>query len=357
MTICTPDGNYPVAVVKDYGDFSDRFRSLVKSRVILIVTHQRIRKLHGKSLAEMFDKWPGQIFWHFVPEGERSKSLDRWKSIIDKLTSLNADRDITLLGFGGGVVLDLTGFAAATFMRGVSWMAVPTTYLAQVDASIGGKTGIDLPRGKNLVGAFWQPKAVIVNPGVLTTLPKARVFDGLVEMAKVALVANSKFADQLEAAPDAAWDFNISASPLIIEAIKTKAKLINADVRDRGIRTLLNYGHTLGHALEAASQYMHISHGIAVREGIRFSLILGEKFGTIKENDLQERTIDLLEGLKIPRPKVLPPVKLVAKALEIDKKRIGLKTKMVLPVRWGEATIREIDSRVIKKEALTFLAG
>jgi 3-dehydroquinate synthase len=357
LLVKTAEGSYAALIVRKYEEAAEFLKKALASKTVVVVSHPRIRRLHGRSVERLLNKCSCRMAWHMIMEGEQAKSLACWKSILDKLILLNADRDAMLVGFGGGVVLDVTGFAASVYKRGIEWISIPTTYLAQVDACIGGKTGINLPQAKNILGTFWQPTAVIVNPSVLATLPRKLAVDGVVEMFKVAIATDSALADKLEASPDSVWDFEKRAPVLIQAALADKAAIISSDLRDKGKRNLLNFGHTLGHALETAAEYKGITHGLAVAQGIKFSFVVAEELNIIKEKGLKRRVIDLMSALQIPRAKAAAAPEKAVKALMMDKKRMKGGFRMALPIRWGEAIIREVDSRMIKNRARIFLLG
>jgi len=260
-----------------------------------------------------------------VAPGERHKTLDAWRALLDGLAALRLDRDGVVVAFGGGVALDLAGFAAASYLRGVRWVAVPTTLLAQVDAAHGGKTGVDHPAAKNLVGAFHLPEAVLVDPGYLATLPAREVRCGLAEVVKHAVIGAPALL------PRAGRE---DPAGLVEEAARVKLDLVARDPRDRGERRLLNLGHTLGHALERATEYA-LPHGEAVAVGLRAACEVAERHCGFHDRAAVEEALDRC-GLPARAPAPLPAV---LAALAHDKKRAGGRTRYVLPVALGDVRL------------------
>ena len=215
--------------------------------------------------------WCGSWYKSF-PEKifiERSKSISSFKKIIDKLFELRFDRSDVLIAFGGGVVGDITGFSASTFLRGIKYIQIPTTLLAQVDSSVGGKTAINVPQGKNLVGAFYNPSLVLISTEFLNTLPESEYKSGLGEVIKYAFIGNKKLKNIIEKNPEKIIKRESSILQTIIEeSIKTKSKIVTKDEKESGIRAILNFGHTFGHAIEAKNNYKNITHGAAITLGM-----------------------------------------------------------------------------------------
>lgn len=248
-----------------------------------VVTDSNVRPLYGKDVAARL----GAVLLE-LPAGEEQKVWPTVEKIVQFLLVNGADRDCVLVGLGGGVVTDLTGFAAAVTLRGLPWVAVPTTLLGMVDAAIGGKTGINLDLGKNLVGCFWPPLAVLVDPLVLRTLPERERRAGLAEVVKSAIIAPSSLDHLIERwlGPVSKGDLT-GAAELIAGAVRVKADVVAIDERERGPRQALNLGHTLGHALEAATDYQRFLHGEAVVWGLLAVLRLARDRGLLSTSDAQ----------------------------------------------------------------------
>lgn len=267
-----------------------------------------------------------------MPAGERFKTRATWAALTDALLAAGAGRDTTLIALGGGVVGDVAGFVAATYLRGVPYVQVPTTLLAMIDASIGGKTGVDTPAGKNLVGAFHPPSAVVVDPAALATLPLPERRGGLAEALKHGIVADAAYLEATVAAlprllaeplGDAAW-------PLIVRSIEIKADIVRRDLREGSVRKVLNFGHTLGHALEQASGYA-LTHGEAVAIGMVLESALAERMG-VAEPGTAARVREAVTAAGLPA--VVPrgiSAEQVLRATRTDKKARGGEVAYALP--------------------------
>jgi 3-dehydroquinate synthase len=269
---------------------------------------------------------------HIVPAGEEHKSLDQAYRLYDNLLALRPERGDLILALGGGVIGDLAGFVAATLLRGIRFVQVPTTILSQVDSSVGGKVAVDHPRGKNLIGAFHQPSLVIADLDFIATLPSREVSAGLAEVVKIAVMMDPALFDRLEqSAATLALSDRGALQPVIRRAIELKAQLVEEDERDlTGARALLNYGHTLGQALEAATGYDRFLHGEAVAIGMGAAARIAQWSGR-HPLDAVQRQDALLATLALPAAAPgTDPVALRA-ALGLDKKREGGALKWVLP--------------------------
>ncbi len=278
--------------------------------------------------------------WLIVPAGEPSKDLELVRRIYQDLAGLQADRRTPIVAFGGGVVGDLAGFVAATWLRGVPFYQVPTTLLAMVDSSVGGKTGVDLPQGKNLVGAFCWPRAIWADPGTLRTLPRGQWASGLVEALKHALLASPDLLETLEELselPDPGLWSARQVQDLVAEASRIKREFVARDPREAGERALLNLGHTLGHALEQAGGFARFNHGQAVGLGLVAGVRLARERGLLEE-DLESALTDILGAwdlpVRIPGDLEWPTV---LEALRRDKKRVDGRLVFILPRRAGHA--------------------
>ncbi|MBI3819366.1 MAG: 3-dehydroquinate synthase [Planctomycetes bacterium] len=275
------------------------------------------------------------------PAGETNKNLETAGRILEFFASSGLDRSSVVVAVGGGVTTDLGGFVASVFMRGISWIAVPTTLLGMVDAAIGGKTGVDLTSGKNLAGTFHPPRAVVIDPDALQTLGRRDRAGGIAEMIKIALACDAKLYNKLYKSRGEWLTCNPrKLEPLIRAAIHAKARLVELDERDTGARLALNLGHTTGHALEAATNYKYFHHGEAVAIGLRVAMDLASALGMLAPAT-RERTIQLLRdcGLPIAIPRKLTNARILA-AMRFDKKSSGGRIRFILPVD-GHATRAE----------------
>lgn len=258
-----------------------------------------------------------------VPEGEAAKSLSVYEAVLQQLAAQRAHRDDVIVALGGGAVGDLAGFVASTYMRGVACIQVPTTLLAQVDASIGGKTAVNLPEGKNLVGTFAQPVGVVADVDPLRELPEREFRSGLAEVAKYALTLDAELLSRLEAdpAPLLAREPDV-LEEVVARCVSSKARVVADDERDTGTRLFLNYGHTLGHALERLDAFAGRSHGQAVAVGMVFAARLAEARGDGAPG-LAARTVRLLSALGVEPDGSLPDPDAVLDAMALDKKYRG----------------------------------
>jgi 3-dehydroquinate synthase len=276
-----------------------------------------------------------------VPDGERFKQLPTVARIYDALVRLNADRASTILAFGGGVIGDMAGFAAATYLRGIALVHVPTTLLAQVDSAIGGKVGVNHPLGKNLIGAFYQPHAVVIDPEMLRTLARREFRAGLYEVVKYGMTSSAGLFDRIGREQKAIFARVPEAlTPVIAESCRIKADVVAADEREAGPRRVLNFGHTAGHAIEAVTKYRRFRHGEAIGYGMLVAADLAKNRGALAEHDRQALS-DLIASLG-----PLPPIGDIAlthmlEAMQRDKKIVAGRLHFVLPVAVGATTIAD----------------
>ncbi|MFW5815212.1 MAG: 3-dehydroquinate synthase [Wenzhouxiangella sp.] len=285
-----------------------------------------------------------------LPAGEEHKTLANWQRLIDELVALGAQRDATVVALGGGVIGDMAGFAAAAYMRGVRVVQVPTTLLAQVDAAVGGKTGVNLAAGKNLVGAFHAPAAVIVDIDTLTTLDNRDYRAGLAEVVKYGAIRDAGFLAWLEQEADA---LNARLPDTLREAVfrsvANKAEVVAADEREAGSRALLNFGHTFGHALETVTGYQRFRHGEAVAIGMGLAARLSELLGMAPVG-VADRLIALLARLELPTdlPADVEADRLLA-LMRLDKKNAADQIRLVLLEDVGRAVVRPCPSDDIRE--------
>ena len=284
-----------------------------------------------------------------LPRGESAKNLAAVERTCQWLAQSGYDRGSVVIGVGGGAATDHTGFVAAIYLRGIAFALCPTTLLAAVDASVGGKTGVDIPAGKNLVGSFHQPRAVVADLGFFGTLPERELAAGMAEVVKAGLIADARLFAQLESDPGAA----LSAAFLpatIAAAVQVKIGVVCEDERESGRRAILNFGHTLGHAIEAASGYQ-LLHGEAVGLGMLGALALGEARG-VTAAGLRSRTQALLARLALPvdvKTRISPEV---VNRIEVDKKRHSDAVRFVFVARPGEAVLHDIPLKEVKAQLL-----
>jgi 3-dehydroquinate synthase len=326
----TNNGNYPIHIQSGSLDrLGEVAISCVKGRKAFIVTDSNVAPLYLGRATESLRGAGFVVATCTVPAGEPSKSRDILFMLFDQFHAAGITRSDVIVALGGGVVGDLTGFAAASYMRGCPLIQVPTTLLAQVDSSIGGKTGIDLPFGKNLVGAFYQPRAVLIDPAVLSTLSRVIMAEGMAEVIKYGCIRDRLLFESIEKGlSDLEW--------MIERCVRIKTTVVQNDEYDTGERMLLNFGHTIGHALEKLMGYTGITHGEAVAIGMVYASRMGEKAG-YTEAGTAERIRALLSKWHLPVHTDLL-VEDVFKAMMSDKKRLKGKIFYVFLSRIGEAS-------------------
>lgn len=306
--------------------------AVVQERVALI-TDENVGRAHGQRVVDALTAAGKSVQLLVVPAGEGSKSLALYSSLLQDLAAAGLPRDGAVIALGGGVVGDLGGFVAATYMRGVAFYQAPTSLLAMVDASVGGKTGLDLPQGKNLVGAFWQPRAVVADVATLRTLPLREFQQGTVEAFKHGLLAAPDLLGALGRgwAPDAPVE---RLTDVVARSAAVKAAVVASDERERGVRAHLNLGHTLAHALEAASGHA-LAHGDAVAYGLVYAALVGRGRGYA---DLVERTLEFLRWVA-PAPLPRTDFATLSAFMKRDKKALGGQLRMVLLENVGRPVI------------------
>ena len=306
-------------------------------RKVFVVTSPEIWALWSKTFLRSFDEAPVTLF---LPPGEKNKTIKSVERLLREMVKAGGDRGSLLIAFGGGIVGDVGGFVAATFMRGIKYVQVPTTFLAQVDSSVGGKVGVNLPEGKNLVGNFLQPRAVFADIEVLGTLPDRELRAGLMESVKAGFIRDralvrfmEEHAEEILARAPKALERVIAAS------IRMKADVVRRDEREGGLRMILNLGHTVGHALEQATRYKAMLHGEAVAWGMVAALAVARRRGTITGGQM-ERMEKLIYRYG-PLPKLKMPASRIMAATGRDKKNVGGVRRFVLPVGIGDAGVVE----------------
>lgn len=325
-------------------ELGERLRALENLGPVLLVTNPTVRSLHG-AVAEASLRAAGiDPVVTEVPDGERYKTMATLETILDAALSRGADRSSVIVALGGGVVGDLAGFAAATLYRGVRLYMVPTTLLAQVDSSVGGKTGINRPHGKNLVGAFHQPSGVLADTATLATLPEREYRAGLAEVIKYGVILDAEFFARLERNAEALNARDPELLGEVVErCVQLKAYVVERDERERGLRRLLNFGHTVGHAVEKATGYSRLLHGEAVSIGMVVAARLSAVLGVCgPEVEARVRTLSSALGLPTAIPADVDPA-VVVDAVAYDKKAHGDKVVFVVAEAIGRCVQREID--------------
>ena len=307
---------------------------------IHIVSDSTVAPLYLQKLEQQFTL---PVTHTIIPAGEEHKRLATVEGIYHDLLANGMTRKDLIVALGGGVVGDITGFAAATFLRGVSLCQIPTTLLAQVDSSVGGKTGVDMPEGKNLVGAFYQPRLVLIDPAVLATLPDQTFADGMAEVIKYGYISNREILDMVSAP-----DYKKNIERIICECVRIKRDVVTIDEHDTGLRMILNFGHTIGHAAEKLGNYVDLTHGQAVAVGMVAAMRLSAMLGN---EDLSERLIGILEHIGLPT-ELKYGREDIYRSLLSDKKKFGATVNFILVREPGRAEITPIGAEKLHEYVL-----
>ncbi|MDE9459299.1 3-dehydroquinate synthase [Xenorhabdus bovienii] len=350
VTVTLGERSYPITIAQGLFSSNEAFKPLQAGQQVMIVTNETLAPLYLEQVKSTLQGMGLRVDEVILPDGEQYKSLFVVNDIFSALLENNHGRDTTLIALGGGVIGDMTGFAAACYQRGIRFIQVPTTLLSQVDSSVGGKTGVNHPLGKNMIGAFYQPASVIIDINCLKTLPAQELHAGLAEVIKYGIILDGEFFNWLESNIEKLLDLdNQTMSYCIRRCCELKAWVVAADEQERnGMRALLNLGHTFGHAIEAEMGYGVWLHGQAVAAGMVMAARASELVGTFSRQDTQ-RIISLLERAKLP---VNGPVEMSPEIylphMMRDKKVSAGKLHLVLPTAIGKAELRsDIGSDVI----------
>ena len=359
LTVDLGERSYPIYIGSGLLDQNGLLAPHIRSKRVLIVSNEVVAPLYLDKLKSALQNQEGaaiEVDTVILPDGEHTKTLETMTLILDELLARRHERSTTLIALGGGVTGDITGFAAAIYQRGVNFIQVPTTLLSQVDSSVGGKTGVNHPLGKNMIGAFYQPQCVLADIDVLSTLPVRELQAGLAEVIKYGLLGNAGFFSWLEQNIEAL----LARDPaLLAEAVRIsceeKARIVAADEKEGGVRALLNLGHTFGHAIETAMGYGTWLHGEAVGTGMVMAADLSRRLGWISNEDAL-RARRLIERAGLP---VCPPAGMTAEQfmelMSVDKKVQSGRIRFVLLRQIGEAVVEsEIDPELLNQ---TLTAG
>ena len=330
---------YPIHIGAGLIGKTELFAPHIAGASVMIVTNTTVDPLYGDTLRSALAPLGKAVSTVVLPAGEAHKNWETLNRIFDALLTEHADRKSTLIALGGGVIGDMTGFAAACYMRGVPFIQVPTTLLSQVDSSVGGKTGINHPLGKNMIGAFYQPQVVIADIGALSTLPARELAAGVAEVIKTGAIADAAFFDWIEANVDA---LNRCDPAALGEAVKRsceiKASVVAADEREGGLRAILNFGHTFGHAIEAGLGYGEWLHGEAVGCGMAMAADLSVRLGHL-DDAARERLVGVIAAAHLPtRAPALGEARYI-ELMKVDKKAEAGSIKFILLKRFGETLI------------------
>ncbi len=320
---------------------------------VLIVSNPEIFQHYGQQAITALENAGFEVACSTLPPGEQYKTLDTLQTLYDIALEHRLERSSTMIALGGGIIGDMTGFAAATWLRGIHVIQIPTTLLAMVDASIGGKTGVNHPHGKNLIGAFHQPRKVIIDPVVLKTLPEREFRAGMAEVIKYGVIWDGELFSDLEQAERLDQMECIEASLLqkiIQRSCQSKAEVVSKDEKELGLRAILNYGHTIGHAVESLTGYTTVLHGEAVGIGMVAASRIAVKLG-LWDEDCDRRQLGLIQ--KAGLPTTLPTginIDEILASLQTDKKVKNKKVRFILPTAIGVVTITDqVPSEVIRE--------
>ena len=337
IDIALGERSYPILLGPHLLEDDELLSEHITARNLLIVTNDTIAPLYLRPLETALK--PRRVASVVLPDGEQFKTLDTMARIIDALIDERMNRDAAVVALGGGVIGDMAGFAAACYQRGVDYIQVPTTLLAQVDSSVGGKTGVNHPRAKNMIGAFHQPRCVIADTRTLSTLAEREYRAGIAEIVKYGLIYDPAFFAWLEANAEALLARVDSA---VIHAVRRsceiKAEVVGADEREQGVRAILNLGHTFGHAIETASGYGNWLHGEAVAAGMVMAADLSERLGWLQALD-RDRAIDLLRRFNLPVEAPRIGADRGRELMGMDKKVLDGKLRLVLLRSLGKADV------------------
>lgn len=314
---------------------------------LCIITDETVNKLYGGANHVLWQTLKGagfDLYKYVFPGGENTKNMETISRILNYLADNKFSRSDMLIALGGGIVGDVTGFAAASFLRGVEYVQVPTTLLATVDSSVGGKTGVNLDAGKNLAGAFWQPSLVVFDPDVLSTLSYDIILDGIAEAVKAGFIGDKTIIEDIE--NHTSVDDHEFLTGLAAKAVRVKRRVVEEDERDNGSRQLLNFGHTLAHAIEKCSSY-RISHGHAVAIGMTIVSAAADELEWSHEK-CAARILDILRKFRFPLDCPYSPEELTAAALQ-DKKIRGENITLVIPDKIGECCLKTIPTGELRQ--------
>ncbi|MGE5247360.1 MAG: 3-dehydroquinate synthase, partial [Verrucomicrobiota bacterium] len=348
-TVSLGDRTYDIFFDRDiYPVFQEWICRFYPGGSVYVVTDRNVASIYGDDIRRWLSGIPHDLL--ALPPGEERKTLDTVGRIYEFLARGNAGRDSLLVAFGGGVVGDLGGFAAATYLRGISYVQIPTTLLSQVDSSVGGKTGFNLPEGKNLVGAFHQPRAVFIDDRFLLTLDERNLRAGLAEVVKCALAGDAGLWERLRARGSRWRTFSGDDwQEFIRRAVGFKADVVERDEREGSLRKILNLGHTVGHAMEQAGGFGRLLHGEAVAMGLAWEAVLGQRLGAT-DGRLVDAVVSLLLDMRYELDDAGMPLSSIAAAIGMDKKRVVSDVDLPLIVAPGRCELRRVPMADIRKE-------
>lgn len=354
-----PQNSYQIAIAPDSLSQLGQYLSPLKlGKKILLISNPEIFADYGQAASNSLEEAGFAVAYHLIPAGEIHKNLEAIAKIYDAALEHRLERDSTLVALGGGVIGDMTGFAAATWLRGINFVQVPTSLLAMVDASIGGKTGVNHPKGKNLIGAFYQPRFVLIDPQVLKTLPAREFRAGMAEVIKYGVIWSVDLFRQLEAAASLDELGSLTEALLITilsRCCQAKVDVVTKDEKEAGLRAILNYGHTIGHALESLTGYDKLNHGEAVALGMVAAGKIATRLQLWSDQEAERQDVLIAKaGLPTKIPANLEADEII-EALQADKKVKSGKVRFILPQQIGKVVITDqVPSEIIRHVLLDF---
>ena len=353
LTVDIKDQPYPIHIGAGLLDRADLITPHLAQKRVVIVTNTTVGPLYSARLRAALAASGVESFEIVLPDGEIHKNWQTLNQIFDQLIEKRCERKTTLIALGGGVVGDMTGFAAATYQRGVPYIQIPTTLLAQVDSAVGGKTAINHPHGKNMIGAFYQPKLVLADTELLDTLPKREFSAGLAEVIKYGLIRDLPFFEWLESNIEKIMARDRDALVhAIYESCRNKAEVVAQDEKETGIRAILNLGHTFGHAIETATNYNTWLHGEAVSMGTVLAAKLSRLLGNLNQHDV-ERITKLLNNAALPHAALDLGADAYLKHMAYDKKVANNTIRLILLQKIGEGYLNENTPQALLTSVLS----
>jgi 3-dehydroquinate synthase len=355
LTVNLLDRSYPIYITTNYTALN---RCLTSSEIegkIVVVTDSNVDKFQSQETIGILESGDFELYKYVIPAGEKNKNLDTVKNIYKFLMDLKLDRSSTLVALGGGVVGDITGFAAATFLRGINFVQVPTTLLAQADSSVGGKVGVDFKGSKNIIGSFYQPKFVYINVNTLRTLPKRELKSGLAEVIKHGIISDEDFYEYIVFNIDKVFSFDEDVLRYITKVNCTiKGRVVEQDEKEEGLRSILNFGHTIGHAIESVYQF-ELLHGECISIGMAGAFKMAMHLEMV-DRKTAEKVENTLNKVGLPVRLNGMDVEKVYNQLFFDKKIKKSKLKFILPKKIGQVLQLTIEDEALIKNVLNDIA-
>ncbi len=341
LRVNLPNREYDIKIEKGIFDRAGELVAEIhKPCRVAVVTDSNVGPLYGERLLNSFEKSGFEPFVITIPAGEGSKSVEQLTNLYTEMLGFGLTRSDLIVALGGGVVGDITGFCASTLLRGIPFIQIPTTLLAQVDSSVGGKVAVNLPQGKNLVGAFYQPKLVIMDPLCLDTLSDRVFCDGMAEVIKYGVILDEELFEKIESAPSREAIMDI-IEDVVYRACDLKRMVVEEDELDTGKRMILNFGHTFGHAIEKKYNFTDYTHGEAVAAGMVMAAQYGEHLG-ISPDGTSKRIAELIGNFGLPQWVDIDKASLL-NAVKVDKKGEGNLVSLVIPEKIGKVILKKID--------------